>query len=91
MSRPGVYRLRLRYTPYWRVERGVACAAPREPWGTELRVTRAGVIRLSFDVDLGTVVGAVLGSDGGCASTPYGPPAPGAPPPAPVTVAVDTS
>ena len=57
VSRPGVYRLRLRYTPYWRVERGVACAAPREPWGTELRVTRAGVIRLSFDVDLGTFVG----------------------------------
>ena len=91
VSRPGVYRLRLRYTPYWRVERGVACAAPREPWGTELRVTRAGVIRLSFDVDLGTFVGAVLGSDGGCASTPYGPPAPGAPPPAPVPVAVDDS
>ena len=91
VSRPGVYRLRLRYTPYWRVERGVACAAPREPWGTELRVTRAGVIRLSFDVDLGTFVGAVLGSDGGCASTPYGPPAPGAPPPAPVPVAVDNS
>src|SRR3954447_19102726 len=37
-SRPGVYRLRLRYTPYWRVERGSACAAPRQPWGTELRV-----------------------------------------------------
>ncbi len=78
-DRPGVYRLRLSYTPYWRVERGVACAAPREPWGTELRVTRAGLVRLSFDVDLGTFVGAVLGSEGGCAGEPYGPPAPRAP------------
>ena len=78
-DRPGVYRLRLSYTPYWRVERGVACAAPREPWGTELRVTRAGLVRLSFDVELGTFVGAVLGSEGGCAGEPYGPPAPRAP------------
>jgi hypothetical protein len=79
VSRPGVYRLRLRYTPYWRVETGAACAAPRQPWGTELRVARAGVIRMSFDVELGTFVGAVLGSQGGCTSEIYGPPAPAAP------------
>jgi hypothetical protein len=84
----GVYRLRLRYTPYWRVERGVACAAPRRPWGTELRVARPGVVRLSFDVELDTFVGAVLGSDGGCAREPYGPPVPWAPrkPTTPVAV-----
>jgi hypothetical protein len=29
-------------------------------------VQRAGLVRLSFDVELGTFVGAVLGSDGGC-------------------------
>jgi hypothetical protein len=91
-SRPGVYRLRLRYTPYWRVERGTACAAPRKPWGTELRVSRAGVVKLSFDVELGTFVGAVLGSDGGCAKETYGPPVPWAPPveeqPAAVAAAV---
>ncbi|WP_217914250.1 hypothetical protein [Miltoncostaea marina] len=73
VERPGTYRLRLRYTPYWRVERGVACAAPREPWGTELRVTSPGVVRLSFDVRLGTFVGAVLGSGGGCATAGLGP------------------
>jgi hypothetical protein len=87
-SRPGVYRLRLRYTPYWRVGRGMACASPRRPWGTELRVARAGVIRMSFDVELGTFVGAVLGSQGGCTSEVYGPPAPNAPatPAAPVAL-----
>jgi hypothetical protein len=69
VRRPGTYRLRLRYTPYWRVERGTACAEPREPWGTDLRVERPGVVRLAFDVRLGTFVGAVLGSDGGCATS----------------------
>jgi hypothetical protein len=76
VERPGTYRLRLRYTPYWSVERGYACATPREPWGTDLRVTSPGVVRLRFDVRLGTFVGAVLGSAGGCGSPVYGPPAP---------------
>ena len=71
---PGTYRLRLRYTPYWQVERGSACALPREPFGTDLRVDRPGIVRLGFDVRLGTFVGAVLGSRGGCATSP--PPAP---------------
>jgi hypothetical protein len=91
-DRPGVYRLRLRYTPYWRVERGAACAAPRKPWGTELRVQRAGLVRLSFDVELGTFVGAVLGSDGGCGGGPYAAPArraPAAPPPTPLPASLD--
>lgn len=67
---PGTYRLRLRYTPYWTVERGSACAEPREPFGTDLRVERPGIVRLGFDVRLGTFVGAVLGSRGGCATSP---------------------
>ena len=69
VRRPGTYRLRLRYTPYWRVERGTACAEPRQPWGTDLRVEQPGIVRLGFDVRLGTFVGAVLGSDGGCATS----------------------
>ena len=81
VRRPGTYRLRLRYTPYWQVERGSACAEPREPWGTDLRADRPGVVRLGFDVRLGTFVGAVFGSQGGCASSPppATPPAPAAP------------
>lgn len=76
----GVYRLRLRYTPYWRVEMGAACAAPREPWGTDLRVREPGLVRLSFQVRLGTFVDTVLGGVGGCGTPVLGPPAPGAPP-----------
>ncbi len=81
VRRPGVFRLRLRYTPYWRVEHGSACAAPRKPWGTELRVQRPGLVRMAFDVRLGTFVGAVLGSDGGCGPAVYGPRVPWAPVP----------
>jgi hypothetical protein len=83
VKKPGTYRLRLHYTPYWSVERGSACAEPREPWGTYLRVSRPGVVRLSFDVRLGTFVGAVLGSEGGCGSPVLGPAAPAAGPAAP--------
>jgi hypothetical protein len=70
VKEPGTYRLRLRYTPYWQVERGSACAQPREPFGTDLRVDRPGVVRLGFDVRLGTFVGAVFGGQGGCATSP---------------------
>ncbi len=76
VSEPGVYRLRLRYTPYWRVQSGGACASPREPWGTDLRVTEPGLVRLSFDVRLGTFVNTVLGGQGGCVAPVLGPPAP---------------
>ena len=83
VDRPGTYRLRLRYTPYWSVEEGTACAEPREPWGTDLRVTDPGIVRLTFDVRLGTFVGAVLGSSGGCGSPVYGPAVPGSAPTTP--------
>jgi hypothetical protein len=78
VRRPGTYRLRVRYTPYWRAEGGAACASPRDPWGTDLEVRRAGVVKLTFDVRVGTFVGAVLGDEGGCARPVYGPPVPGA-------------
>lgn len=81
VERRGTYRLRLRYTPYWRVERGAACATPREPWGTDLRVLEPGLVRLAFDVRIGTFVGAVLGSEGGCGTPVLGPAVPGAAPP----------
>jgi hypothetical protein len=68
VRRAGTYRLRVRYTPYWHTDGAPACAAPMAPWGTELRVEQPGLVKLSFDVRLGTFVGAVLGSQGGCAT-----------------------
>lgn len=69
-SRAGSYRLRIRYTPYWRVVRGEACVSPREPWATELRVTTPGIVTLRFAVGVGKVVETVLGRDAKCADDP---------------------
>ena len=65
-TEPGNYRLRLRYTPYWRVTRGDACVARDEPWATELRVSTPGIITLRFDVGVGKVVTTVLGRSAAC-------------------------
>ncbi len=81
VDRAGAYRLRLRYTPYWRVLSGNACVIPRESWATELRVLTPGVVTLKFDVRIGKVVSTVLGRKSACtpdtATGPVlGPPAP---------------
>jgi len=68
VSRPGRYRLSLRYTPYMSVRGGAlrGCIAPARPWGTALRVRRAGTVVLSFDVRLGRMVSTVFGRAGSC-------------------------
>lgn len=66
VDRPGTYRLRVRYTPYWRVTQGSACVGRRESWATELRVLEPGIVRLEFDVRLGRVVSTVLGRESAC-------------------------
>jgi hypothetical protein len=72
VARSGSYRLRLRYTPYWRVVRGSACVVPREPWATELRVARPGYVTLRFAVGVDRVVKTVLGQGPKCPE-PMGP------------------
>ncbi len=68
VTRAGTYRLRLTYTPYWRVE-GRACAEPREPWGTTLHAEAPGIVTLRVGVDPGRVLDAILGRSGGCPAT----------------------
>jgi hypothetical protein len=65
VARPGVYRLRLTHTPYWRVQ-GPACAEPREPWGTILRARAPGTVVLRVDVTPGRVLDALLGRSARC-------------------------
>jgi hypothetical protein len=67
VRRAGEYRLRLRHTPYWRVE-GNACVAPRSPWGTTLRARGPGTVVLRIDVTPARMLDAVLGRDAGCAA-----------------------
>ncbi|MFN8108973.1 MAG: hypothetical protein U0Y82_03890 [Thermoleophilia bacterium] len=75
VDHPGTVRVRVRYTPYWRIVGGGrgACAAPLQPWGTEVRVTRAGVVRLNFQPQLSTMVQNVLGESTTCPATPEAP------------------
>jgi hypothetical protein len=44
----GSVRLRIRWSPYWAVERGDACVAPDGDW-TRLRVRTAGTVHLTMD------------------------------------------
>jgi hypothetical protein len=63
----GTYHLSMRYTPYWRVARGKACTRPNATWGTDIEVSRPGVVRLRFDLSARTLMSTVLGGSSGCA------------------------
>jgi hypothetical protein len=49
---PGVYRLRLRYTPYFRVRRGDVCLVPRSDGMTEIVARAAGPFELAVEPSL---------------------------------------
>ena len=64
---PGEYRLRVRYTRYWRVERGRLCLAEGGDGMTVLRAREAGPFLLTLDESPGTLVRAAFGrSPTGC-------------------------
>jgi hypothetical protein len=48
VASPGIYRLALRYTPYWRLEVGGLCLDETADGMTELRVSRAGSFKLQI-------------------------------------------
>ena len=60
VSRPGTYRVAIRYTPYWSAH-GV-CIEPTAGGMSDVEIPRAGVVRLGFDltprVALATMAGA---------------------------------
>lgn len=54
VDRPGSYRLRLRYSPYFTVTPADAgCVRPRAPWGTTVEARRPGDLRVRFTPSLG--------------------------------------
>lgn len=55
-KRPGHVLLRVRYTPYWKITQGTGCVAPEGQF-TQLRLTRAGPVRLAIDFSLGRIGG----------------------------------
>lgn len=63
----GDYRLRVRYTRYWRVERGRLCLAEAGDGMTVLRASAAGPFALELDERPGALVRAASGrSPAGC-------------------------
>ncbi len=72
-----VYRLRLHYTPYWKVVSGSACVTRTDHSDTALRVLAPGRVTLRFTVGIGTVVDEVIGRPAACADAEFiGPLAP---------------
>src|SRR2546423_1505890 len=66
ISRGGTYDVAVRWSPYWHVSRG--CLA-RSPHGMlRLRTPAAGTVRITFDVDAGSLFDAFVGSANSCAS-----------------------
>jgi len=51
LTRPGSYRLAVRYSPYWQPSSG--CVLRREDGMVELAVPRGGLVRIHFDVNPG--------------------------------------
>ena len=60
IARPGRYRVAVRYSPYWRASAG--CVTRGRDAMMRLRVSRAGLVRLRFDVDAGRALAAVAGT-----------------------------
>ena len=59
LSRPGRYRLAVRFSPYWQPSSG--CVLKREDGMVELAVPRGGLLRLRFDVQPGRALREVTG------------------------------
>ena len=67
MSAPGTYRLRIRYTPLWRVRRGRICVEPATDGMTRLVARRGGPFTLVLPEAPATVVrSAISRRDGTC-------------------------
>ncbi len=74
LAEPGVYDLRIRYTPYWRVDEDDVCVASAGPSNlTRLHAHRAGPVRLHFDLTLARSTSQALGRGAqSCAFPPIG-------------------
>jgi hypothetical protein len=53
--RPGAYTVRMRFTPYWALQRGRGCVAQTPGGWTEVRARRAGTVRVGIDFSLGRI------------------------------------
>ncbi len=77
VSRPGLYRVAVRYSPYWRASSG--CVFKGSDRMLRLRVSRPGMVKLAFAVNAGRALTELAGgAPHGCAR-PAGASAPASP------------
>ena len=64
LDRPGVYRLAIRYSPYWKSSAG--CVLEGKDRMIRLAAKRAALAVLSFDIDAGRALRALAGTPPSC-------------------------
>jgi hypothetical protein len=65
VARAGTFEVKVRPSPYWRVERGTACVGEAGDW-TRVRADRPGVVKLSMRVSASAAARAALKREWHC-------------------------
>jgi hypothetical protein len=65
VTKPGLFQVRVNFTPYWSISRGSGCLLRSGDW-TLLRTLHPGVLRVDADLSLGGVANAVTGARKTC-------------------------
>jgi hypothetical protein len=65
VTRPGLFLVRVNFTPYWSLSRGNGCLLRSGDW-TLARTTHTGILRVDADFSLGGAVNAVTGARKTC-------------------------
>jgi hypothetical protein len=65
VTKPGLFLVRVNFTPYWSITRGSGCLLRGGDW-TLARTLHPGVLRVDADLSLGGVANAVTGARKTC-------------------------
>jgi hypothetical protein len=66
VERPGLFLVRVNFTPYWSISRGSGCLLRADGGWTLARTTHTGVLRVDADLSLGSAWNAVTGARKTC-------------------------
>jgi len=59
VGKPGVYRIAIRYTPYWHAS--VGCVSAGQDGMIRLKAARPGLVKMTFDIDPSRVLTEMTG------------------------------
>jgi hypothetical protein len=66
VTRPGLFLVRVNFTPYWTIARGAGCLLRGAGGWTLARTTHTGILRVDADLSLGATWNAVTGAGKTC-------------------------